>query len=49
MQDLNLTNAEMNILSSMALAYASKLLSIISVDSNTVGYYLIIYSEYVSC
>jgi len=39
--------ADLSILSSMVLAYASKLLSIINVDFNIVGYLLIRYSEYV--
>ena len=33
----------------MVLAYTSKLLSLINVDFNKVGYLLIRYSEYVSC
>ena len=41
--------ADLSILSSMVLAYTSKILSIINVDFNIVGYLLIRYSEYVSC
>ena len=42
-------HADLSILSSMVLAYTSKLLPLINVDFNIVGYLLIRYSEYVSC
>jgi len=42
-------HADLSILSSMLLANTSKLLSIINVDFNIVGYLLIRYSEYVCC
>jgi len=39
----------MSLLSTIILAYTSKLSSIINVDFKVVGYLLIGYSEYVSC
>ena len=42
-------HADLSILTSMVLAYTSKLLSMISVDFNIIDYLVIRYSEYVSC
>jgi len=41
-------HADLSILSSMVIAYTSKLFSIINMDFNIVGYLLIKYSEYFS-
>jgi len=47
--EYQICHADLSILSSMLLAYAIQLLSIINVDFNIVGYLLIRYSEYGSC